>query len=50
MKNFEKWVENLTENRVDILKNIHKNSKITIRELSENIGLSLSVIDKTCFS
>jgi ATP-dependent DNA helicase RecG len=42
----EKWVENLTENRVDILKNIHKNSKITIRELSENIGLSLSAIDK----
>lgn len=42
----EKWVENLTENRVDILKNIHKNSKITIRELSDNIGLSLSAIDK----
>ena len=28
------------------IKNIHKNRKITIRELSENIGLSLSAIDK----
>ena len=43
---FEKWVEKLTENRIDNLKNIHKNSIISIREVSDVLGLSLSVTEK----
>ncbi|WP_445720135.1 ATP-binding protein [Flavobacterium sp.] len=43
---FEKWVDKLTENRINILKNIHENSRISIRELSDFLGLSLSAIDK----
>jgi hypothetical protein len=43
---FEKWVEKLTKNRIDNLKNIHKNSIISIREVSDVLGLSLSVTEK----
>ena len=46
----EKWVYKITENRINIFKNIHKNSKISIRELSNVSGLSLSAIEKTYFS
>jgi ATP-dependent DNA helicase RecG len=42
----ERWVENLSENRIKILINIHKNPKISKRELEVIIGLSGSAIDK----
>jgi ATP-dependent DNA helicase RecG len=42
----ERWVDNLSENRIKILKNIHKNSKISKRELAVINGLSGSAIDK----
>lgn len=42
----ERWVDNLSENRIKILKNIHKNPKISKRELEVIIGLSGSAIDK----
>lgn len=42
----ERWVDNLSENRIKILKNIYKNPKISKRELETIIGLSGSAIDK----
>lgn len=42
----ERWVDNLSENRIKILKNIHKNPKISKRELEVIIDLSGSAIDK----
>jgi ATP-dependent DNA helicase RecG len=43
---FERWVDKLSENRIEILKNIHKNNKISKRELETIIGLNGSAIDK----
>ena len=40
------WVDNLSENRIKILKNIYTNPKISKRELENNIGLNGSAIDK----
>lgn len=42
----ERWVDNLSENRIKILKNIYKNPKISKRELEAIVGLSGSAIDK----
>jgi ATP-dependent DNA helicase RecG len=42
----ERWVDSLSENRIKILKNIHKNPKISKRELEVIISLSGSAIDK----
>lgn len=48
--NFDRWVEGwvgtLTENRIRILKMVHKNPAVTKKELSEKISLSPSAIDK----
>jgi ATP-dependent DNA helicase RecG len=41
-----RWVDNLTENRINILKNIYSNPKISKRELESIIGLNGSAIDK----
>jgi len=41
----EKWIENLTDNRVNIIKAIHENSKASKRELEEKVGLSATTID-----
>ena len=41
----DKWVDNLTDNRVNIIKAIHENSKVTKRELEEEVGLSATAID-----
>ena len=41
-----RWVDNLSENRIKILKNIHINPKISKRELETIIGLNGSAIDK----
>lgn len=41
-----KWVEKLSENRINILKNIHLNNKISKKELETIIGLSGTAIDK----
>jgi ATP-dependent DNA helicase RecG len=41
----DKWVDNLTKNRVHIIKAIHENSKVSKRELEEIIGLSPTAID-----
>ncbi len=35
-----KWVEKLSENRIKILREIHKNDKIAKRELEEKVDLS----------
>jgi ATP-dependent DNA helicase RecG len=43
--NFNKWVDNLTDNRINIMKAIHKNNKVSKRELEEIIGLSDTAID-----
>ena len=43
---FERWVDKLSENRIEILKNIHKNNKISKRELKSTIGLNGSAIKK----
>tara|TARA_R110002049_G_scaffold272884_1_gene450579 strand:+ start:2502 stop:2813 length:312 start_codon:yes stop_codon:yes gene_type:complete len=43
---FNKWVDNLTDNRVNIIKAIHNNNnKVSKRELEEIIGLSATAID-----
>ncbi|MFG6686738.1 RNA-binding domain-containing protein [Mariniflexile sp. HNIBRBA6329] len=41
----DKWVGNLTDNRVNIIKAIHENSKISKRELEEKVDLSATAID-----
>ena len=41
----DKWVENLTNNRVNIIKAIHENSKVSKRELEDKVGLSATAID-----
>ena len=41
----DKWVEKLSENRIEILKAIHYNSKISKKKLESNIGLSGTAID-----
>jgi ATP-dependent DNA helicase RecG len=40
-----RWVENLTDNRVKILREIHANSKVSKRELEEKVNLSATAID-----
>jgi len=41
----DKWVVNLTDNRVNIIKAIHKNSKVSKRELEDIVSLSATAID-----
>ena len=41
----ERWVEKLTDNRVKILREVHRNNRVTKRELEQIIGLSASAID-----
>jgi ATP-dependent DNA helicase RecG len=41
-----RWVDTLSENRIEILKNIYLNPKISKRELESIIGLNGSAIDK----
>ncbi len=41
----EKWVETLTENRILIIKNIHKDPKTSKRDLQKTLGLSATAID-----
>ena len=41
----ERWVEKLTDNRVKILREVHRNNKVTKRELEQGVGLSASAID-----
>ncbi len=43
---FEKWVDNHSEHRINILKNIHINPKASKRELEAIIGLNGYAIDK----
>jgi ATP-dependent DNA helicase RecG len=40
-----KWVNNLTINRANILKAINKNNKVTKRELEDIIGISSTALD-----
>ena len=42
----DRWVDNLSENRIKILKNIYLNPKISKRELESIVGLNGSAIDK----
>lgn len=39
------WVDKLTENRLNIIKAIHENSKVSKKQLEEKIGLSATAID-----
>lgn len=41
----DKWVDNLSDNRINIIKAIHKNNKISKRLLEEKVGLSATAID-----
>src|SRR5690554_355696 len=41
----DRWVDNLTDNRVNIINAIHKNNKVSKRELEEIVGLSPTAID-----
>ena len=41
----DKWVDNLTDNRVNIIKAIHENSTVNKRELEEEVGLSATAIE-----
>ena len=47
--NFEKWIakamEKLTTNQIEIIKAIHKNKRVTIKELSKRIKISDTAID-----
>lgn len=45
LKWVNKWVEKLSGNRIEILKAIHYNSKISKKELETIIGLSGTAID-----
>ena len=46
---FEEWIKNwtgeLTENRIAILREMHKNRTVTKKELEGTIGLSATAID-----
>lgn len=42
---FERWVEKLTDNRVKILREVHRNNRVTKRELEQEVGISASAID-----
>lgn len=48
---FENWVENwlekLTDNRVKILREIHRNNRISTRKLEQKISVSVSAIDNS---
>jgi len=41
----EKWVDTLTENRILIIKTIHKDPKTSKRDLQKTLGLSATAID-----
>lgn len=41
----DRWVEKLTDNRIKILEEVHKNNRITKKELEQNVGISASAID-----
>lgn len=41
----ERWVEKLTDNRVKILREVHRNNRVTKRELEREVGISASAID-----
>ncbi|PZD76648.1 winged helix-turn-helix transcriptional regulator [Mesonia sp. K7] len=41
----DKWVDNLTDNKVNIIKAIHEDSKVSKRELKDKVGLSPTAID-----
>tara|TARA_R110002050_G_scaffold54303_1_gene122902 strand:- start:1632 stop:2066 length:435 start_codon:yes stop_codon:yes gene_type:complete len=41
----DRWVDNLTDNRVNIIKAIHINNKVSKKELEKTIGLSPTAID-----
>lgn len=41
----DRWVEKLTDNRVKILEEVHKDNRVTKRELEQKIGISASAID-----
>lgn len=43
---FRRWLDKLSENRIEILKNIYLNPKIPKRELESIIGFNGSAIDK----
>ena len=45
IKNFEKWVEKLTDNIVKILRETHNNHKVTKKVLVQVVGISTSAID-----
>lgn len=42
---FNKWVDNFTDNRVNIIKAIHENSKVSKGGLEEKVDLSATAID-----
>ena len=41
----ERWVKKLTDNRVKILREVHRNSRVTKRELEQGVSISASAID-----
>lgn len=41
----DRWVEKLTDNRIKILEEVHRNNRITKKELEQNVGISASAID-----
>lgn len=43
----ENWVEKLTDNRVKILREIHRNNRISKRKLEQKISVSASAIDNS---
>lgn len=41
----DRWVEKLTDNRVKILEEVHKDNRVTKKELEQKVGISASAID-----
>lgn len=41
----DRWVEKLTDNRVKILEEVHKDNRVTKKELEQKVGISSSAID-----
>lgn len=41
-----KWTDNLSSKRIEIIRQVHNNNKVTISDLAKHIGVSETAIDK----
>lgn len=46
----DRWVEKLTDNRVKILEEVHKDNRVTKKELEQKVGVSASAVDNNIYA